>query len=85
MCFESMANRLPSLTFISSCEERTFTMANSAATKKPLNETRRKVIKISRAIITELKMFGANLLKTLVIEIKEITLVIYHYLKMEFV
>jgi hypothetical protein len=30
-------------------------------------------------------MFGANLLKTLVIEIKEITLVIYHYLKMEFV
>jgi hypothetical protein len=32
------------------CDDRTLTMANSAATKKPFNKTRRKVTVTSNAI-----------------------------------
>lgn len=40
-----LAKRLPVLALISICEPRTLTMANSAATKKPFNITRKMVRK----------------------------------------
>jgi len=42
MLLAILPTRLPDFAFISICDARTFTMANSAATKKPFKSTKNK-------------------------------------------
>ena len=46
MFLVKIADLLPACTLASNCDPLTFTIANSAATKKPLRRTKKSVIKI---------------------------------------
>ena len=69
MCFAQPARMLPSRAFSSICEVRTFTTANSAATKKPLAKTKKRVSRISAIIFKDTSDYNNDSYVLLVIRL----------------